>query len=225
MATVRMSQKLIDNMVSNASRKFEKQNPKKEFPATAGDKIVDEFKLIDKCLSTKKHVEETWGSMAKVPTSTVSSVCIKSELSEHDDSGEYRSSYERRKSYVLDLSTPLEVPEILDPRYGSFDLNVGHTNEIFIQCYAIDQENTRITERQYEFKNDLRNTLRQFTTLNQALKASDGAYGKLVPQESMTRVMEKDDRTRRAAELAEIAQKDISTLQEVLLTDSLLGDD
>jgi len=225
MATVRMSQRLIDDMVSNASRKFEKQNPKKEFPATAGDKIVDEFKLVDKCLSTKKHVEETWGGMVKVPTSTVSSICIKGSLPEQDENGEYRNSYDCDKSYVLDLSTPLEIPEMLGPRYGTFDLKVGHTNEIFIQCYAIDQENTRITERQYEFRNDLRNTLRQFTTLNQALKASDGAYGKLVPQESMTRVMEKDDRTRRAAELAEIAQKDISTLQEVLLTDSLLGDD
>ncbi len=225
MATVRMSQRLIDEMVSTASRKFEKQNPKKEFPATAGDKIVDEFKLVDKCLSTKKYMEETWGSMAKVPTNTVSSVYIESQLSEYDDEGEYRQSYQREKSYHLDLSTPIEVPELLNTRYGSFTLKVEPTNEVFIQCYSIDQENRRIADRQYEFKNDLRNTLRQFTTLNQALKASDGAYGKLVPQESMTRVMEKDDRTRRATELAEIAQKDISTLQEVLLTDSLLGDD
>ena len=41
----------------------------------------------------------------------------------------------------------------------------------------------------------------------------------------MQRVMEKDNRKKKDQELANIASEDMDTLSEVLLTDSLLGDD
>jgi hypothetical protein len=64
----------------------------------------------------------------------------------------------------------------------------------------------------------------KFSTLNQLLKAAP--YIKdLVPQDKVTKMYEKDDRSGRRAELAEVADSELQELREVLLEDALLGDD
>ena len=47
----------------------------------------------------------------------------------------------------------------------------------------------------------------------------------LVPQDKLTKMYEKDDRTARRKELAEVADHELKELRETLLEDSLLGDD
>ena len=47
----------------------------------------------------------------------------------------------------------------------------------------------------------------------------------LVPQERIQKMHEKDDRTGRRQEQAEIADTELAELREVLLEDALLGDD
>ena len=224
MATVRMSQRLISDMVSTATRKYETQNQTKPFPATAGDDIVISEGLRDKAAATQKFMESTWSNVIRTDTDTVSSIYIKSTITKSFPDSEDEDE-EHYQTYALELSTPLELPQGCGARYGSIDIHVKPDNEIFVQCYSIDQDNKRINNAQYDFRNSLRRTLEQFTTLNQALKASDGSYAALVPQETMTRVMQKEDRKQRNIELAEIAQQDISGLKEILLTDSLLGGD
>jgi len=218
MATVRMSQRHIAKMVDNAASKFEKQNQKKEFPATAGDTFVSEYDLVGKAQATQKHLEETWGSFDNFDTTTmrVSAIDLRSTLDDDD----YHTT-----TFTLPLTSNIHLPSCFSRTYGTFSISVKPDNPTFVKCYEIDQHNKRVKNELYAFKRDLRETLEQFTTLNQALKASDNAYSGIVPHASMQRVMEKDDRKKREQELAEIAQKDISTLQEVLLTDSLLGDD
>ena len=47
----------------------------------------------------------------------------------------------------------------------------------------------------------------------------------LVPQDKLTKMYEKDDRTARRQELAEVAENELQDLRETLLEDALLGDD
>ena len=46
-----------------------------------------------------------------------------------------------------------------------------------------------------------------------------------MPQEKLTKMYEKDDRTGRRQELAELADDQLQGLREVILEDALLGDD
>ena len=74
------------------------------------------------------------------------------------------------------------------------------------------------------FRRNIQETLDKFHTLNQLLKAAP--YVKdLVPQEKLTKMYEKDDRTGRRQELAELADDQLQGLREVILEDALLGDD
>ena len=64
--------------------------------------------------------------------------------------------------------------------------------------------------------------MERFSTLNQLLKAAP--YMKdLVPQDKLTKMYEKDDRSGRRAELAEVAENELQDLRETLLEDALLG--
>lgn len=242
MATVRMSNKLIDQMVNTAGKKFEKQNPSKEYADTAGDSFATEFKLSELASNTEKHIEETWEESpwtVSINTSRISTVEIGARVETYDEDGNldtngnydaggnYLGSYDsdKYKTFELPLSSPIVVPDLINTGYNTAKITVPQDNAIFMQCSAVDAHNKKAREELYEFKNKLRDTLGQFTTLNQALKASDNKYSALVPHETMQRVLEKDDRKKREQELAEIASQDIDTLSEVLLTDSLLGDD
>ena len=76
----------------------------------------------------------------------------------------------------------------------------------------------------YDRKAKLEEVMHRFSTLNQLLKAAP--YIKdLVPQEKLTKMYEKDDRSARRKELAEVADNELQDLREVLLEDALLGDD
>ena len=229
MATVRMSQRLISEMVSAAMRKFEKQYPEKEFPILFGDSIASSLKLYEKSIASQQSMQNIWGEVAKHFDGTfeVSAIRISSTIKATgtDEEDKEYNHYDKTKEYTLALSTPLSIPDFLpNVSYECMRLKVEPTNEIFVQCYAIDQENRAISDKRYEFRRQTRATLNEFTTLNQALKATNGAYAALVDQETMTKVMKKDDRSARNAELAVIAENELSELREVLLTDSLLGD-
>ena len=242
MATVRMSNRLIDQMVDTAGEKFKKQNPSKEYPATAGDSFATEFKLTELASDTETHLEETWGNSPwqySSNTSRISAIEISARMATFDESGNsdeegnydvngnYLGNYEsdKFKTFELPLSSPIVVPDIVNVSYSTAKITVPEDNEIFLACAEVDAHNTKVRNELYEFRNNLREVLCQFTTLNQALKASENKYSALVPHEVMERVLEKDNRKKREKELAEIASKDIDTLSEVLLTDSLLGDE
>ena len=63
----------------------------------------------------------------------------------------------------------------------------------------------------------------RFSTLNQLLKAAPYMQD-LIPNEKLQKMHEKDDRSGRRAELAEVADTELSELRETLLEDALLGD-
>ena len=184
MATVRMSQKLIDKMVSNAGQKFSKQNPEKDYPTTGGDNIISELGIMDKATLTKEFVEDTWLGKhlemiqirANYSSSTITNVEICSSVDTYDEDGNadengsydaggnYISSYDKNKSYTLELSTPIEMPDCVNTGYSTISINVENTHPTFVACAEIDSHNSKVRNELYEFKNTLRETLGKFTT-------------------------------------------------------------
>ena len=241
MATVRMSNKLIDKMVSAAGQKFAKQNPEKAYPVDSADAIAAEFNLIEKATLTKEFVDETWLGESSIKADynyqNINTIDICATIETYDENGNidsqgnydiggnYISSYDKEKSYSLELTSPIEMPECVAVGYKSIKISVNNDHPTFVACAEIDAHNSKVRNELYEFKNKLRETFGKFTTLNQALKASKNKYSALVPEDIMQRVMEKDNRKKKDQELANIASEDMDTLSEVLLTDSLLGDD
>ena len=89
---------------------------------------------------------------------------------------------------------------------------------------TIENYNKDLSEKESTQIRQLRTAMGNFSTLNQLLKAAP--YVKdLVPQEKLTKMYEKDDRTGRRQELAELADDQLQGLREVILEDALLGDD
>jgi hypothetical protein len=84
--------------------------------------------------------------------------------------------------------------------------------------------NDNLYTKKREYVENIRTVLNRFSSLNQLMKAAP--YIKdLVPQEKIQKMHEKDDRTGRRQEQAEIADTELAELREVLLEDALLGDD
>ena len=89
---------------------------------------------------------------------------------------------------------------------------------------AIENYNSDLRQKKRNYVRQLEDVMYKFSTLNQLLKAAP--YIKdLVPQDKLTKMYEKDDRSGRRAELAEVADSELQELREVLLEDALLGDD
>jgi len=218
MKTVRLSRQLQDDISRSAEAKFENANPKKEYPQD-GYAVMERLGVIDKTIKTKKVFEEIWGR--SLPTQEIDNIQLRSEAVEDDDDGE-GNGYTRNLSYTL-RCPPTEVPKFLC-YYDELRLEVLPDDPTIVECMAIENFNNDLRSKKRNYVGQLEDVMYKFSTLNQLLKAAP--YIKdLVPQEKITKMYEKDDRSGRRAELAEVAESELQELREVLLEDALLGDD
>jgi len=156
-----------------------------------------------------------------LPTQNVDCIQLRSEAIEDDDDGE-GNSYTRNMSYTL-RCPPTDVPKFLC-YYDELRLDVPPDDPTIVECMAIENYNSDLRQKKRNYVRQLEDVMYKFSTLNQLLKAAP--YIKdLVPQEKLTKMYEKDDRSGRRAELAEVADSELQELREVLLEDALLGDD
>lgn len=225
MATVRMSERLIGDIKDKARRKFANTNPSKELPSSLGEKVADDHDLTNKALATFKFLNEQWQGLYKETLFDYDRIIVTGEETYID---RYGDEDVRSLEFTLELNTPRQAPGfIVKSSYGGagyMKVVLPYNDPVMAECIAVQNYNKDLSDKKYDFINNLENTIRKFTTLNQALKAAP-AIKDLVPQVSIDTVYKKDDRTRRAAELAEIADAELTDLKEILLTDSLLGDD
>ena len=218
MKTVRLSMQLQSDIADAARKKFDNANPKKEYPDD-GYSVMQRLGIIDKVEKTKKMFKDIWDR--SMPMQTVNYVTLRSEAVEADDDGE-GNEYTRNLSYNLSCP-PTEVPKFLC-FYDELRLDVPCDDPTIVECMAIENYNKDLSDKRYTQINNLRHAMASFSTLNQLLKAAP--YVKdLVPQEKLTKMYEKDDRSGRRQELAELADDQLQGLREVLLEDALLGDD
>ena len=211
MKTVRLSRNLQEDITRVAEAKFKNANPEKEYPQD-GYSVMQRLGVIDKTERTKKMFSEIWDRT--LPMQNVDCIQLRSEAVEADDDGE-GNDYTRSLSYTL-RCPPTEVPKFLC-YYDELRLDVPCDDPTIVECMAIENYNTDLRDKKRTYVRQLEDVMYKFSTLNQLLKSAP--YIKdLVPQE-------KDDRSGRRAELAEVADSELQGLREVLLEDALLGDD
>ena len=216
MKTVRLSQSLQNEILNAAEKKIENTTPPKDYPSD-GYKVLDEHGVIDKVLRTQEMFKTIWKH--NISMSQIDEVRINSTIESTDEDGYTK---EETKSYRLPCS-PIEVPDFMTS-YGSFKLQVPPQDPTLVECMAVEQYNYNLRSNLRQKQHKLEEVMDRFSTLNQLLKAAP--YIKdLVPQDKLTKMYEKDDRTARRQELAEIADNELQDLRETLLEDALLGDD
>lgn len=218
MKTVRLSRNLQEDITRAADNKYKNANPEKEYPQD-GYSVMQRLGVIDKTERTKKMFNDIWDR--NLPMQNVDSIQLRSEAVEPDEDGE-GNDYTRRLSYTLRCPAT-DVPKFLC-YYDELRLEVPCDDPTIVECMAIENFNTDLRQKKRNYIRQLEDVMYKFSTLNQLLKAAP--YIKdLVPQDKLTKMYEKDDRSGRRAELAEVADSELQELREVLLEDALLGDD
>ena len=151
----------------------------------------------------------------------IDNIRLVAEPVDADDDGDGNYNY-RNLEFAIPC-TPTKVPRFM-ANYDTLEYQVPPTDETIVECMAVRNFNDERDTKKREYRNKLDSVMDRFSTLNQLLKAAP--YIKdLVPQEKLTKMYEKDDRSGRRKELAEVADNELQGLREVLLEDALLGDD
>ena len=219
MKTVRLSESLKRDIMRAAEAKYKSANPPKEYPQEGMELFIVQG-YQQKIDATMKHFKDTWSY--DMPTSEVRELVISSTVEEPDDDGE-GNTHHRDKSYTLSMPGVV-VPQVLVKYGDTMRVTVEPDDATFLACVEVEMFNDRRYEAEREYRRKLDDVLDRFSTLNQLMKAAP--YIKdLVPQERLQKMHEKDDRSERRKEQAELADNELSGLREVLLEDALLGDD
>ena len=217
MKTVRLSEQLKRDIKRAAETKYNNANPQKDYPKDGMQLFIDEG-YQQKIDLTSQQFRDVWGY--EMPTNAVNELQISSTVVTEDEDGD---EYQSDKSFILQLPDVI-VPKMLVQYGDRMRVKVKPDNPTFSQCVEIEMFNDNLYTKKRDYLENIRGVLNRFSTLKQLMKAAP--YMKdLVPQERIQKMHEKDDRTGRRQEQAEIADTELAELREVLLEDALLGDD
>lgn len=212
MATVRMSDRLIWNIRDEAKRQFDNINPKKEYPMSIGDAIY------------KEKVEPFMNKVTPIMEEYDFKDALKIEAHEELHIGLLGANDTRVGSARVPMSASRNVPA---DRYSSCTIDLKATDENSIAIKEVLNFNEDIDTRREDYKDKVHAALQNFTTLNQALKAWP-AVKKLLPDEEkhlLARVYEKVQRKKKQDQQRAEIELNESELNEVILTNSLIGED
>ena len=235
MATVRMSDELVNRLTDQYRKDYDKTSPNQEVPSSVGDTIykhtmeigVQKFrKLMDEVPSVKTNeVENNFFTK----DSTMSVKVNAFEYSIDDDENTIK------EAVVADEYIPLSTERT---QFG-----MGYSSTVTLNLYDGDETNPDLAEavnkvsevssfnrlnafNKKEKEHKFRSTLREFTTLNQALKAWP-ALSKVVQEawpEKMVTVHKKTERRAQEKKNKEMMDGVAQDLNTVILGGSLLED-
>ena len=235
MATVRMSDELVNRLTDQYRKDYDKTSPNQEVPSSVGDTIykhtmeigVQKFrKLMDEVPSVKTNeVENNFFTK----DSTMSVKVNAFEYSIDDDENTIK------EAVVADEDIPLSTERT---QFG-----MGYSSTVTLNLYDGDETNPDLAEavnkvsevasfnrlnafNKKEKEHKFRSTLREFTTLNQALKAWP-ALSKVVQEawpEKMVTVHKKTERRAQEKKNKEMMDGVAQDLNTVILGGSLLED-
>ena len=197
MATVRMADYLRHNIVKKFRQLYDKSNPPIEQKAYHGDKLYETL-LSGKIEKLNEKFDDNYDEI-EVPLSSQSLMFCQR--------GGY---YDTPAAIHVDELTNADIPDAAKEYIEKIKKN--HQNESY--RYA----------KKYIDSEKVDETLLQFTTLNQALKAWP-ALSKLVPQDKISKVHEKQQRKRKEQQQRSKVKPVEQNLNKTILTASLLGDD
>jgi len=243
MATVRMADYLRHNIGKKFKELYDKSNPPIEQEPHHGDKLYETL-LSGKVQELAHQVQESFGDLVDIDDLLVEteSLKLKTKIMLYD----WEREWDEEKSintYVIQErfveQETIEVP--LSSSVNMFSNNQRYYTEAApINGDAIDipeaakeyieiikknhQEESKRKAKRYVDAEKVEQTLDQFTTLNQALKAWP-ALSKLVPQDKISKVHEKQQRKRKEQQQRSKVVPVEQNLNKTILTASLLGDD
>ena len=235
MATVRMSDELVNRLTDQYRKDYDKTSPNQEVPSSVGDTIykhtmevgVEKFrKLMDEVPSVKTNeVENNFFTKN-------SSMSVKVNAFEYstDDDG-----HTVKEAIVADEDIPLSTERT--------QFATGYSSTVTLNLYDEDKTNPDLAEsvnkvsevasfnrlnyfNKQNKEHKFRSTLREFTTLNQALKAWP-ALSKVVQEawpEKMVTVHKKTERRAQEKKNKEMMDGVAQDLNTVILGGSLLED-
>ncbi len=246
MATVRMADYLKRDITTKFKKLYNKSNPKLEHSTYVGDKLYD-LLLGAKTEEFKEQVSNTFGAYVnpekfflksnKLPVSL--SMLIYKDVRDFDDI---------QHKYVVKVEEEFEDEREIDlPLSGEYlqlvDLSTSWTTqavtmkldnyeekeEQLFQLYtkkiiSVEQKETKRLAKRAADVHKVEQALEQFTTLNQALKAWP-ALTKLVDQDKISKVHEKQQRKRKEQQQRSKIKPIEQGLNQTILTASLLGED
>ena len=235
MATVRMSDELVNRLTDQYRKDYDKTSPNQEVRSSVGDTIykhtmeigVQKFrKLMDEVPSVKTNeVENNFFTK----DSTMSVKVNAFEYSIDDDENTIK------EAVVADEDIPLSTERT---QFG-----MGYSSTVTLNLYDGDETNPDLAEavnkvsevssfnrlnafNKKEKEHKFKSTLREFTTLNQALKAWP-ALSKVVQEawpEKMVTVHKKTERRAQEKKNKEMMEGVAQDLNTVILGGSVLED-
>jgi len=241
-----MADYLKRDITTKFKKLYNKSNPKLEHSTYVGDKLYD-LLLGAKTEEFKEQVSNTFGAYVnpekfflksnKLPVSL--SMLIYKDVRDFDDI---------QHKYVVKVEEEFEDEREIDlPLSGEYlqlvDLSTSWTTqavtmkldnyeekeEQLFQLYtkkiiSVEQRETKRLAKRAADVHKVEQALEQFTTLNQALKAWP-ALTKLVDQDKISKVHEKQQRKRKEQQQRSKIKPIEQGLNQTILTASLLGDD
>jgi len=250
MATVRMADYLKRDITNKFKDLYDKSNPELEHSTYIGDKLYD-LLLGPKVEAFKIQVSATFGSYVnsekffiksnKLPISI--SMLVYDDIREFDD---LEDKYVVKIQEQFDEDRKIELPlsgkylQLVDLSHNwrerpiSMDLNKykaenaiseDHLFELYSKkIISVEQRETKRLAKRAADIHKVDAALDNFTTLNQALKAWP-ALTKLVSQDKISKVHEKQQRKRKEQQQRSKIEPIEQGLNQTILTAALLGDD
>jgi len=243
MATVRMADYLRHNIVKKFKELYDKSNPPIEQKAYHGDKLYETL-LSGKIEKLNQQIVESFGNILELnellmETDTLK---IKTDMMLYDSEREYDEVknthfYKIKEKFRddVEIEVPLSSKSLMfvqKERYYEAPAAIYVDNadipdaakEYIEKIKKNHQDESYRYAKKYIDSEKVDETLLQFTTLNQALKAWP-ALSKLVPQDKISKVHEKQQRKRKEQQQRSKVKPVEQNLNKTILTASLLGDD
>ena len=219
MATVRMSDKLKDEVYREAERQFDNVNPEGSFSLDIGDRVYNKYvePLVQEINKIKQNhqISDTYLNMGESAEISVDII--------HAFTNEKVTD-----SYIdpLKMSASRIMPGVGNSyRSAECTFKLLHDSSEAVELLSVLKFNEDIKINRREYTNKVRDTLDNFTTLNQALKAWPGLEKLVTNDWAIQRVNEKITRRKKAQEQRQEIELNEVELNSVILTNSLIGED
>ena len=238
MSTVRMSHYLKHEIKNKFQDAWKKANPIPELTGKEGDALYNKF-VQPKIQAVQDALTEAWGEYADADhffadedhmgcSATINDYVYEPVAGDPEERYILKPDPKEDRHFSVPLSTKRSIPCYSRGSYYSEKIRFAfpRDDEVFNQvCEKMEKANQLKVKLRHRV-NKIDDLLDQFTTLNQALKAWP-AISKLVPQDKIAKVHEKQQRKRKEAQRKEVADEIVidNELNQTILTAALLGDD
>lgn len=226
MATVRMSDKLKYAILDEAEHQFQNVNKEKEIPLDVGDAVYAEYAqpVVDSVQSLMikyPHVKNfmSFENMSEISVGFV----IPNDVSDEDQ------TYSSTSQLKMSAERPFPRGGGSSYNYNHISFHIPHDCEHAEKIREVKNHNEDVSTRRMDYRAKVKDTIENFTTVNQALKAWP-ALEKLIAGTSegawvLQRVNEKVQRKKKQAEQRAEIELNETDLNSVILTNALIGDD